>query len=58
MFISKNKKSINSNFDPLKEYDIDEAVGLLKKLKFTFFVNFFSIIFFQSGDRRADYERV
>ena len=37
MFISKNKKSINSNFDPLKEYDIDEAVGLLKKLKFTKF---------------------
>ena len=37
MFISKNKKSINSNFDPIKEYDIDEAVGLLKKLKFTKF---------------------
>ena len=37
MFISRNKKSINSNFDPLKEYDIDEAVGLLKKLKFTKF---------------------
>ena len=37
MVISKNKKSINSNFDPIKEYDIDEAVGLLKKLKFTKF---------------------
>ena len=37
MFISKNKKSINSNFDPIKEYDIDEAVSLLKKLKFTKF---------------------
>jgi len=37
MFISKNKKSINSNFDPIKEYAIDEAVGLLKKLKFTKF---------------------
>ena len=37
MLISKNKKSINSNFDPIKEYDIDEAVGLLKKLKFTKF---------------------
>ena len=37
MFISKNKKSINSNFDPIKEYDINEAVGLLKKLKFTKF---------------------
>ena len=37
MFISKNKKSINSNFDPIKEYDIDEAVDLLKKLKFTKF---------------------
>ena len=37
MIISKNKKSINSNFDPIKEYDIDEAVGLLKKLKFTKF---------------------
>jgi len=37
MFISKNKKSINSNFDPIKEYDIDEAVGLLKKIKFTKF---------------------
>ena len=37
MFISKNKKSISSNFDPIKEYDIDEAVGLLKKLKFTKF---------------------
>ena len=37
MFISRNKKSINSNFDPIKEYDIDEAVGLLKKLKFTKF---------------------
>ena len=37
MFISKNKKSINSNFGPIKEYDIDEAVGLLKKLKFTKF---------------------
>ena len=37
MFISKNKKSINSNFDPVKEYDISEAIKLLKKLKFTKF---------------------
>ena len=37
MFISKNKKSINSNFDPVKEYDLSEAIFLLKKLKFTKF---------------------
>ena len=37
MFISKNKKSVNSNFDPVKEYDLSEAVMLLKKLKYTKF---------------------
>ena len=37
MFISKNKKSVNSNFDPVKEYDLSEAVILMKKLKFTKF---------------------
>ena len=37
MFISKNKKSVNSNFDPVKEYDLSEAVVLMKKLKFTKF---------------------
>ncbi len=37
MFISKNKKSVNSNFDPVKEYDLSEAVMLMKKLKFTKF---------------------
>ena len=37
MFISKNKKSVNSNFDPVKEYALSEAVILMKKLKFTKF---------------------
>ena len=37
MFISKNKKSVNSNFDPIKEYELSEAVMLMKKLKFTKF---------------------
>ena len=37
MFISKNKKSVNSNFDPVKEYELSEAVMLMKKLKFTKF---------------------
>ena len=29
---------------------------LIKELKFTLLVNFFSVIFFKSGDRRTDYE--
>ena len=37
MFISKNKKSVNSNFNPVKEYELSEAVILMKKLKFTKF---------------------
>ena len=37
MFVSKNRKSVNSNIDLIKEYDLKEAISLLKKLKFTKF---------------------
>ena len=37
MFESKNKKNINSKIDPTKEYVLNDAVKLLKDLKFVKF---------------------
>ncbi|MDB9722699.1 50S ribosomal protein L1 [Candidatus Marinimicrobia bacterium] len=37
MSITKNKKEINKKVDPLKEYSLQDAVGLVKDLKFVKF---------------------
>jgi large subunit ribosomal protein L1 len=37
MSITKNKKEINKKLDPLKEYSLQDAVGMVKDLKFVKF---------------------
>ena len=37
MSITKNKKEINKKVDPLKEYSLQDAVGMVKDLKFVKF---------------------